>query len=227
MDGAGPGRGGPCGAVACGLRRQALVLLVGLPLDFVTFLTADALVDGPRPGFTTGPVPSTSTFPSGHAAVAVPAAVSASRVYEGLHHPTDVVAGMCLGAASLAVAVALARRVGAPAPSPGPGDRAPTAGVGGADGVRRSPSRTPGARGEPAAGQHHLHPSPGSGQPSSLGLGGCCVTGHPPAYRAGHDVASVTARGSDPAVGRGSKGAGSTPPSDRRLTRANRRGLSR
>jgi undecaprenyl-diphosphatase len=44
--------------------------------------------------------------------VLVPLSVAAARVYRGMHHPTDVLAGMALGAACLAVGL-LAVRVGA------------------------------------------------------------------------------------------------------------------
>ena len=86
-----------------------------------------------------GTEPSTSSFPSGHtaattviyvlvavvvtasttrvawralawaAAVVMPVAVGFARVYRGMHHPTDVVAGVVMGIAVLVVALAAVR----------------------------------------------------------------------------------------------------------------------
>ena len=108
-----------------------------------------------------GTEPSTSSFPSGHtaattviyvlvavvvtasttrvawralawaAAVVMPVAVGFARVYRGMHHPTDVLAGVVVGIAVLVVALAAVRAAeaaSAPArsaadPSEPPGDR--------------------------------------------------------------------------------------------------------
>jgi len=101
-----------------------------------------------------GSQPSTSSFPSGHsaattviyllvavvvatstrrrwlralawcAAVIGPAAVALSRVYRGMHHPTDVVAGVLVGIAALTVALIAVRaeRTASPSPHRGAGD---------------------------------------------------------------------------------------------------------
>jgi undecaprenyl-diphosphatase len=73
------------------------------------------------------PLPSSSSFPSSHAAmstaaafvltearpalapvwVAMAAAMAASRVYVGAHHPSDVVAGVAVGAVTGTVAVSV------------------------------------------------------------------------------------------------------------------------
>lgn len=84
-------------------------------------------------------LPGDASFPSGHAtsafaaagvvmalhpalrapALALAALVALSRVYLGVHHPVDVLAGALLGAAIAAVVVLTARRLpGAPAPAP-------------------------------------------------------------------------------------------------------------
>jgi undecaprenyl-diphosphatase len=46
-------------------------------------------------------------------AVAIPALVALSRMYRGMHHPTDVAAGMLVGIGTLVVAVTAARAAGA------------------------------------------------------------------------------------------------------------------
>ncbi len=55
-------------------------------------------------------------------AIAIPLLVALSRMYRGMHHPTDVAAGLLWGAGSLAVAI-LAARASASAQA-GPGRRA-------------------------------------------------------------------------------------------------------
>jgi membrane-associated phospholipid phosphatase len=47
------------------------------------------------------------------AAVAIPLLVAASRMYRGMHHPTDTAAGMLLGTGALLVALLAARTAGA------------------------------------------------------------------------------------------------------------------
>ena len=48
-------------------------------------------------------------------ALAIPLLVGLARMYRGMHHPTDVAAGLLIGAGSLVVAVAAARAAGAAA----------------------------------------------------------------------------------------------------------------
>jgi membrane-associated phospholipid phosphatase len=46
-------------------------------------------------------------------AITIPFLVGLSRMYRGMHHPTDVAAGLLVGVGSLLVAVAAARASGA------------------------------------------------------------------------------------------------------------------
>jgi undecaprenyl-diphosphatase len=116
-------------------RREALLFLVGLPVELASFLTVNALTNRPRPSVPRlGSLPSTSSFPSGHVAAAlvlygliavcvsrltrtqvahriawtvavlIPVLVGIARVYQGMHHVTDVVAGALLGLGSAATA---------------------------------------------------------------------------------------------------------------------------
>jgi undecaprenyl-diphosphatase len=110
---------------------------------------------------TLGSVPSTSSFPSGHVAAAVvlygglvliaaslrPSRavsrvgvvfatiavvfVASARVYEGVHHPTDVIGGAVLGAGALLAAGVISGTISAPAPaSDAPDAVQPSVGVG-------------------------------------------------------------------------------------------------
>ena len=135
--------------IVLALRRRwwaLLVVPIGLVLELMTFLTANAVVDRPRPAVPKlGSEPSTSSFPSGHIAatvvlwgavvllfsarsarwgvrvvawalvLALATAVGTARVYRGMHHVTDVVFGLLMGAAALAItmlAVELTKRPG-------------------------------------------------------------------------------------------------------------------
>jgi undecaprenyl-diphosphatase len=121
-------------------RWDALVLLIALCLELLTFLTVNYVVDRPRPDVDhLGSLPSTSSFPSGHTAamlalygglaviigarvrsrlvgaicwiiaVLAAAVIGFARVYRGMHHPSDVVAGALLGLAALGVALVAVR----------------------------------------------------------------------------------------------------------------------
>ena len=121
-------------------RWDALILLVALGLELLTFLTVNYIVDRPRPDVERlGALPSTSSFPSGHTAAMLTlygglavlissrvrsrlvealcwviallatAVIGFARVYRGMHHPSDVVAGALLGLAALGVAIIAVR----------------------------------------------------------------------------------------------------------------------
>ncbi len=121
-------------------RWQALILLLALGLELLTFLTVNFIVDRPRPAVEPlGSLPSTSSFPSGHTAatialygglaliissrlrsriagfflwtfaVLLAAAIGLGRIYRGMHHPSDVVAGALMGLAALGIAVVAVR----------------------------------------------------------------------------------------------------------------------
>ncbi|MFF7585885.1 diacylglycerol kinase family protein [Kitasatospora purpeofusca] len=118
-------------ALLVGRRWRGAALLSGaVALQAALFVTAAHLVDRARPDVVRldGALP-TSSFPSGHVGAAtalygglgllllrpghgwrrvvcallwaVPVLVAASRLYRGMHHPTDVVAGALNGAAAL------------------------------------------------------------------------------------------------------------------------------
>ena len=116
---------------AAGRRRHAVTVVVALLLEFITFLTVGAIVDRARPAVAPlGSVPSTPSFPSGHTAASfviyavlvlvaislairtvskwiwiVPStiaiAMAFARVYAGVHHPLDVLAGLLVGIGAL------------------------------------------------------------------------------------------------------------------------------
>ncbi|WP_084830023.1 phosphatase PAP2 family protein [Demequina rhizosphaerae] len=105
----------------------AIVPLVALALEAAVFLTSSLVVGRERPDVDQlDHAPPTSSFPSGHtgaatsvylsfallatrirngvlrvtvivACAAMPVAVALSRVYRGMHHPTDVLAGLVVG----------------------------------------------------------------------------------------------------------------------------------
>jgi undecaprenyl-diphosphatase len=104
--------------------------LVGaVAVEAAVFLATTLLIDRSRPAVTElDGAPPTSSFPSGHTAaalalyggvallarrggagwpvwslLALPLLVGASRLYRGMHHPSDVVAGLLLGALALAL----------------------------------------------------------------------------------------------------------------------------
>jgi undecaprenyl-diphosphatase len=119
-------------------RWDVLLLTVSIGLELAAFITVNTVVGRPRPDvIRLGSLPSTSSFPSGHTAAMVAlyggvvviaaarlrlvvvlswlavalatAAIGFGRVYRGMHHPTDVVAGALLGSAALLTAVIVVR----------------------------------------------------------------------------------------------------------------------
>ncbi len=136
--------------------RSIGVLGFGLTLEVGVFLTTTLLVDRHRPPVRHLDIaPPTSSFPSGHTAAAmvlyvglalilsrhlrtttsrvlgailllVPIFVALSRLYRGMHHPSDVIASVVLGAACLLTAVYLTDRLvrARPTTTDATGDRA-------------------------------------------------------------------------------------------------------
>jgi membrane-associated phospholipid phosphatase len=112
---------------------EAVFVATALIAEVGIFLLTTLVIDRPRPAVPhLDMAPPTSSFPSGHTAaatvlyvavaivarrhgapwpvwlvVAVPCAVGCSRLYRGMHHPSDVIAGMVLGT----LCVLLAHRV--------------------------------------------------------------------------------------------------------------------
>lgn len=117
-----------------GHRRFTVMIVLATVIELTTFFAVGTLVDRPRPDVTAlHSFPTTSSYPSGHTAaafvvygslVAATRSISArpvrkalwllstvaalvvgwARVYEGVHHPTDVIAGFILGVGALAAA---------------------------------------------------------------------------------------------------------------------------
>ena len=131
---------------------EALLVAVPLVLEAAVFLTVTLVVGRPRPDVPRlDGSPVGSSFPSGHAAAAacyagmamvvflhtrrrwprvaavtlvvlVTAAVSVARMYRGMHHLTDVLAGVLLGMASVAVSAWIVRRAAMANAAGGPTD---------------------------------------------------------------------------------------------------------
>ena len=122
------------------LRRRPALLLAVLAADGIADVLARAIksvVDEQRPAFRYAepkalvPVPRDHSFPSGHAATSFACAtvlsyyvpryrvaffalavlIGLSRVYNGLHYPTDVLAGAVLGVLTALLLLAGARRL--------------------------------------------------------------------------------------------------------------------
>jgi undecaprenyl-diphosphatase len=123
--------------VALTWRRPAILLMV-VAADVAASLLSDlgkALIPRHRPyEHQLGPPSSTHSFPSGHAATsfacatvlahyvprlrvplyALAALIAFSRVYNGMHYPTDVLAGAILGVLVGLAVLAVGRRAPAP-----------------------------------------------------------------------------------------------------------------
>jgi undecaprenyl-diphosphatase len=150
--------------------RPSAFIAAALAVEVSVFLVTTVLVHRARPGvLELDHSPPTSSFPSGHTAAAValygavawliargtgrwqawllllmPAAVAFARLYRGMHHPSDVVAGFLLGACALVVA---AHAVFGPTPRLPRRATLASSSSSSARGVRRrTPSTVPGAR---------------------------------------------------------------------------------
>jgi membrane-associated phospholipid phosphatase len=122
--------------LAAARKWRAIVFLpTAMFVEITTFLTVNHLVGRERPPVDRiGPLPGTSSYPSGHVAatlvcwgaislllavygfrrsavvvaafgVVITAAMAWARVYAGMHYTTDVIAGFAMGVAALAVAI--------------------------------------------------------------------------------------------------------------------------
>ena len=121
---------------------EALVVSIPLVVEAIAFVVSTAIVGRPRPDVVQlDESPVSSSFPSGHVAAAVaysamvvvlfamtssrfwrtfavivailvPPIVAAARMYRGMHHLTDVVAGILLGIASVILTLAVVLRAG-------------------------------------------------------------------------------------------------------------------
>jgi undecaprenyl-diphosphatase len=121
------------------LWREIGLLFLGLVVETSVFLTTMAMIKRPRPNVPKLEGSITSSFPSGHTAAAIvlyvglalivsshsrrivirvffwllaavmPVVVALSRLYRGMHHPTDIAASVLLGAMALLVALLAVR----------------------------------------------------------------------------------------------------------------------
>ena len=115
--------------------RESLVVIYAVVGETCIFMATTLLIDRPRPNVQLDVAPPTSSFPSGHTAAAVsfygsvaaviwwhrrhrwlgvlavvigtavPLTIAGSRVYRGMHYPTDVLAGALLGTIWLTVVI--------------------------------------------------------------------------------------------------------------------------
>jgi membrane-associated phospholipid phosphatase len=120
---------------------ESIFVATALLTELSVFLVTTMVIDRARPAVPhLDGAPPTSSFPSGHTAaatvlyaavalvawrhshawpvwllLAVPCAVGASRLYRGMHHPSDVIAGMVLGTLCLLLAKRVVLAEAAPA----------------------------------------------------------------------------------------------------------------
>ncbi|MFF1340690.1 diacylglycerol kinase family protein [Streptomyces sp. NPDC058290] len=160
--------------------REAVFLAVSVAAQSAVFVLVTLVVERPRPDVPhLDAAPPTSSFPSGHVGASValfgglavlaagrlrgarrsvvvgvllllPLAVAGSRVYRGMHHPSDVVAGLLNGACTLLVvahALLLPGTGAAPEPAARGGLPAARPGGGGA-------GTSPGPRGRVVVVRH-------------------------------------------------------------------------
>lgn len=125
--------------------HEVIVVAASLVLEAAVFITVTTIVQRPRPPVTSLEAsPVESSFPSGHTAaaavysalavvvfwhtrhrvaravavalaVAAPVLVGGARLYQGMHHPSDVAAGAMLGFVTVAVVTIIVGRPDRPA----------------------------------------------------------------------------------------------------------------
>jgi len=167
-------------------RLVVLTALVTFAADSISFGVKD-LVQRPRPSATHPEihplyVVHSSSFPAGHAATAfagatlltyfgqrlwplfltLAVAICFSRVYDGVHYPTDVLAGAAIGVVIAAIAIVIVRVASAAwsARCPGRGTPIPTSYDGRASGSSPEPGSTPATRASSATTVRTSRPSP-------------------------------------------------------------------
>jgi undecaprenyl-diphosphatase len=94
--------------------RELGFLVAALTLEASVSLTSSLVVNRARPNVRRlDAAPPTSSFPSGHTAAAIAIYVGISRLYRGMHHPTDEMGSAAIAAGALLFALLACRTAGA------------------------------------------------------------------------------------------------------------------